>query len=101
MKKVEIKLQDILDRLAKTEAGKKYLEDAYNLHIDDTWINIIGEQYNQNYTLVYYENDNFFSITNWELDNTDKFYKFQDAHTYKSIIPAVKAFIKLAKTKRA
>ena len=77
------------------------LEHLYNCRFDGIWLtshnswnNNIKVEYNQNFVLCIDNKDIF--ITNFDyMDNQDKFYKFQDNNTFKSLKPAIKKFIKL------
>ena len=68
--------------------------DGFGLGACDGWINNIKVEYNQNFVLHIDSKEIF--ITNFDLmDKEDKFYKFQDNNTFKSLKTAIKKFIKL------
>lgn len=77
------------------------LDHLFNCRFDGSWLascngwnNNIKVEYNQNFVLCIDNKDIF--ITNFDLmDDDDKFYKFQDNNTFKSLKPAIKKFIKL------
>ena len=79
----------------------KFLDHLYNCRFDGFWLsacnsynNNIKVEYKQNFVLCV-DNKEIF-ITNFDLmDDQDKFYKFQDNNTFKSLKPAIKKFIKL------
>lgn len=82
--------------------GFKFIDHLLNCRIDGNWITSrnsfndnVKIEYNQNFVLSIDNNDIF--ITNFDLmDNSDKFYKFQDNHTFKNLKNAIKKFIKLS-----
>ena len=83
------------------EEESTILDHLYNCRFDGFWMTSCNSYnnnervtYNQNYVLSFDQNDIF--ITNFDLMNYEnKFYKFQDKYTFKSVKAAIKAFIKL------
>ena len=99
---IEIDLAYILSLFNnKIKEESKILDHLYNCRFDGFWLsacnsynNNIKVEYNQNFVLCI-DNKEIF-ITNFDLmDDQDKFYKFQDNNTFKSLKAAIKKFIKL------
>ena len=97
---IEVSLSYLISLFDK-EKEAIFIEHLANCKFDGVWLssrnswnNNIKIEYKQNFVLCI-DNKEIF-ISNFDLmNNEDKFYKFQDNHTFKSLKPAIKKFIKL------
>lgn len=101
----EISLNDIILMFKEDKTilndGFNFIDHLVNCRFDGFWLTScnsynknIKVEYNQNFVLCIDQNDIF--ITNFDLmDNSDKFYKFQDNNTFKSLKAAIKKFLLL------